>query len=273
MVTWTKNLNSKLVNESKTELCLFYKKDHHPIQLRVGNEILTTKNTINVLGVIFDAKLQWAPHISHAISRANTALCAIKLIKKYFSKLELLGLLTSNFYSILFYNSEIWHIPSLKGNLKRMILRESSKGIRSCLTHSDPGISFINLHKNNNRAVPDQYMKYKHSLLLYSLYNDKEFSLDWVSLNMQHQFMNRSSLFSISQTNRLKVGNNILTNRLSLINGMIPLSWLNLSRDSFKIKCKEKFLLWQFSEQWCQTSCTEDLGQDTMGLSRDETCL
>ena len=102
------------------------------------------------------------------------------------------------------------------------------------MRHSDPGVSFVDLHKNNNRATPEQYMKYKHSLVLYSLYNGGEQSLDWVSLNLQHQFMNRRNMFSVTQTNNLRVGKNIVANRLSLINGMIPMSWLNLSKNLYK---------------------------------------
>ena len=39
---------------------------------------------------------------------------------KYLSSAELL-LLTSNFYSFLYYNSKIWHIPSIKPDLKQSI--------------------------------------------------------------------------------------------------------------------------------------------------------
>ena len=39
--------------------------------------------------------------------KATKALNAIKLIKKNFNSDELLRLVTSNFYSILFYNSEV----------------------------------------------------------------------------------------------------------------------------------------------------------------------
>ena len=40
-----------------------------------------------------------------------------------------------------------------------------------------------------------------------------------------------------------RVGNNILLNRLSVINKQIDLDWLNPGLDSFKIKCKSKFIL------------------------------
>ena len=81
---------------------------------------------MNVLGVIFDSKLNWAKHVANQINKANRALHAIKMIRKYFTKDEILQLLTSNFYSILYYNYEVWHIPNLKPQLKQLILSASA---------------------------------------------------------------------------------------------------------------------------------------------------
>ena len=96
--------NSELrVNESKTELCLFQRGDTTPITISLDGANIISNRTINVLGVIFDSKLTWADHISHAIKLSNKALNAIQIIKRFFSKRELLSLVTSNFYSILYY--------------------------------------------------------------------------------------------------------------------------------------------------------------------------
>ena len=103
-------------------------------------------------------------------------------------------------------------------------------------------ISYLDLHKNNNRANPEQFLKYKHSMLLYKLYNHEDYDMDWVSLNFQHQFAARNNVFMASKPNKLRVRLNIVTNRLSILNGSIPLSWLNLSLASYKIKCKKTFL-------------------------------
>ena len=70
------------VNESKTEVCLFYKKDCQPIAIKVGNATIISKNTIGVLGVIFYSRLQWVKHITKAVTKVSNALNAIKLIKK-----------------------------------------------------------------------------------------------------------------------------------------------------------------------------------------------
>ena len=48
-----------------------------------------------------------------ALTRASKALNAIRLIRTHFNQQELLQLVTSNYYSVLYYNSEVWHILTL----------------------------------------------------------------------------------------------------------------------------------------------------------------
>ena len=82
---WLSNSGLK-VNETKTELCLFHRNDHPPIQLEFNAEILTTKNNMNVLGVSFDSKLNWQSQVEQTIQKSRRALHAINLIKRYFKK-------------------------------------------------------------------------------------------------------------------------------------------------------------------------------------------
>ena len=72
-------------------------------------------------------KLQWSPQIGNAIKKSNKAKHAIFLISKYFNRLELNTVLTHNFYSILYYNCDVWLIPSLKPQLKQQLLSASAK--------------------------------------------------------------------------------------------------------------------------------------------------
>ena len=60
--------------------------------------------------------------------------------------------------------------------------------------------------------------------------------LNWQTLN------SRQSNFNIIKSINYKVGNNILANRLSILNNKIALSDLNLSLDSFKCKYKLSLL-------------------------------
>ena len=63
---WLKASGLK-VNEVKTELCLFHRRDQPSVQLMVNDQVITSKNSMNVLGVEFDCKLNWQTHIDNAI--------------------------------------------------------------------------------------------------------------------------------------------------------------------------------------------------------------
>ena len=156
-------------SKSKTDLCLFHKGDSTPISLNLYGKTIVSNKTINVLGVVFDSKMQWSNHVARAIKRSTKALNAIKLIKKFFNQQEVINLVTSNFYSILNYNSEIWQLPSLKVTLKQNLLSASAKALKVCLKLADRETSFINLHVMCKRAIPIQMMQYKLALCLFKL--------------------------------------------------------------------------------------------------------
>ena len=78
--------------------------------------------------------------------------------KKFFTKTELLQLVTANVFSVLYYNSEIWHLPNLKTELKKKLISISARPIKVCMYYPDNMISFENLHKMNKRAMPETFM-------------------------------------------------------------------------------------------------------------------
>ena len=84
IVNWLSKSGMK-VNEQKTDLCLFYKRDVASISIILSGQVISSNKTINVLGVIFDSKLQWSDHIALTIKKSFNALNAIKLIKKFFT--------------------------------------------------------------------------------------------------------------------------------------------------------------------------------------------
>ena len=108
--------------------------------------------------------------------------------------------------------------------------------------YPDRFISFINIHRMNNRALPDSLMYYKTAIQLYKLYNSNDQSLDWVSLNLKQILTTRQTMLMILKTNNTKVGLNTIANRLSILHGLIPLTWLGDSLNTFKVKIKKLFL-------------------------------
>jgi hypothetical protein len=55
----------------------------------------------------------------------------------------------------------------------------------------------------------------------------------------------RQTSFEIQNHSVYKVGNNILSNRLTCINKKVPLNILNLDIDPFKVICKNMLLKWK----------------------------
>ena len=242
IIKWLKESGLK-VNESKTELCVFHRTENTDGGLLLDNVLINCKGEINVLGITFDSKLQWCSQVSRAIKGANKSLQAVKLIRKYFTTTEIVQLLTSNFYSTLYYGSEIWHIPTLNYQCKRMLLSASANALKLCSLYYDPSISYVDLHLLYKRALPNNYCLYRHCLLLFKVFNSSIPKKDWLDLNFRMINTSRQTHFEISNSSSYKVGNNILSNRLSCISKKITLDMLNLPIETFKIKCKSMFLM------------------------------
>ena len=189
---------------------------------------------MNILEVHFDSKLNWQTHIQKAITKANKALQAIKITRKYFTNKELMTLVTSNFYLILYYNSEIWYIPSLIRQTKIQLMRVSANPLKICCPAYDMSISFEHLHKIINRSPPTSIMKFKHALLLHKVYNSKDRDKNWTDLFFKQHFNDRLSAINFFDTSRYKQGKNILSNRFSCINGTLKYDSFNIQFEAFK---------------------------------------
>ena len=111
-----------------------------------------------------------------------------------------------------------------------------------CTPNYTPMMSFKDLHTQNLCATPAQFMFYKHSLLLHSVYNNQTPVNDWLDLNLNQNFNLRETNFRAFNRNNYKVGKSKISERLTILNGKIPLQWLNLDKILYKLKCKQKIL-------------------------------
>ena len=98
------------------------------------------------------------------------------------------------------------------------------------------------MHSIANRATPERICLYKHALLLHEVYNDINQGADWLALNFNQNFNNRNPTFLTTDTSKFKIGKNIASNRLKLINNKIKLKDLNDKMSAFKVKMKLIFL-------------------------------
>ena len=241
MITkWLKD-SGLMVNESKTEVCLFHRNDQPVLHLNVSGVIVLSKKSMNVLGVTFDCKLNWSEHVANTIRKSNKSLRAIKLIAKYFDKESLKTILAANFYSILYYNSEIWLTDNLSKVSKNHLLSASALALSICRKYNEEPTSYLKMHLKYLQPTPDNMVLYKSAMQLFKLFNTHEPKVEWIHLNFQIITGSRQSTFEVIRAFNYKIGNNILTNKLAVLNKKISLDWLNKSFLNFKWLCKHKF--------------------------------
>ena len=133
-------------------------------------------------------------------------------------------------------------LPNLSPILKQKLLSASAAPLKLTTSGYHRMISYDSLHYQNKRATPNQVTMYKHSLLLHKAYNDDEMGISWTGLFFNQLFNSRELCVQFTNNSKYKIGKNILTNRFEILNGKIPLNWLNETFESFKIKCKVLFL-------------------------------
>ena len=195
-----------------------------------------------ILGITFDSNLKWNQQYSKAIKEANANLYAIKRIAKFFNQEEKTMLITSLFYSKLYYGSEVWHLPDRTTEQNKMIKFASANALRITTNNVTIYHNHTEIHTMTKRALPDQMIKYKHALMMYKLFRQCVPDNEFMHLNFQANLNQRNQHHTFLKTQNYNVGNNILLNRMCILNNTIPKSWTDLSYLTYKLKCKDLFL-------------------------------
>ena len=93
-----------------------------------------------------------------------------------------------------------------------------------------------------DRALPENFLLYRHALLLHKLMNDHSHTCEWVHLNFNQILTSRQTTFMAKKGNRRRVGLNAFANRVFVLNGRVPLDWFTMNIDTYKVHCKKEFL-------------------------------
>ena len=81
LTSWLKDTGLS-VNESKTEICVFYHKPTPLLELVLNNGTIKSQNIMNALGVLFDSTLSLINQISQTITKSKKALHALQSVLK-----------------------------------------------------------------------------------------------------------------------------------------------------------------------------------------------
>ena len=215
------------VNLKKTEMVIFHRMDTSKGSITVGGNVISSTSEMNVLGIVFDNRLQWDRQIDKTIRDTRRAAQALRTVRRYFSEDELLRLCTSLCFSKLYYASEVWLIPNLKESLFKKLYSQSGK----CLKIIDLTKSYRDLHVSYQRATPKLFALYQTSLYYY----DAEETIAVQSNTVNDR---RNKYLTFVRSNKYRQGLNSISNRLRSISNMIEKSWPTLASETLKLKCK-----------------------------------
>ena len=109
-----------MVNQSKTEIIHVSRTGKESTQVKVGNEVLESKPTMNVLGIIMDGQLTWSEHIAKNINKLNRLTGALKFVRVRLTRDQFLQVLTSQYYSTCYYGAPAW----LGSHTRKMDIRK-----------------------------------------------------------------------------------------------------------------------------------------------------
>ena len=241
MVKWM-NGSGLSVNSTKTEICTFHRKDIRINQVVLNGVVVTVKQEIKVLGLIFDSKLSWTQQVGKAITSANNAKQAIKLLSGYFNTEELLKLATAYFYSRLYYGAKVWLISTLAASLKKKIWQASSRMLRIVAKDFLGLHSYMYLHRIYLRATPEMWSNYSTACGMYNLVcrQSPEQVVPFLMMNALHS--SRQQSYTFTRSNMTKIGFNCFSNRLQLVSNRMKCDWQQMSYEMFKVRCKDLFI-------------------------------
>ena len=121
--------NQMIVNPDKFQAMILQNsrnsKNHEPVKLEIESVKIETNNTVKLLGITIDKKLNFEEHISELCKKASMQLKAIILLQRFLGKEHKEALINSFIFSNFSYCPLVRHFCSCKSsqNIEKIQLR------------------------------------------------------------------------------------------------------------------------------------------------------
>jgi hypothetical protein len=239
-VDWLTNIGM-VVNSGKTEL-IFFKNDAQ-VTLDFRGQQIVSRPSMRVLGVEFDAMLDWSSQVKNVKSSCNRMKPALRSLKRQLSKKELTQVVTSHYYSRLYYASEVWFHP-MKRLLKSTLTPLHYYPLRLITNDFKRTLSNAQLSKLTGRASPFEINNFKVARTLISISNSSEPFVLFHEL-LSHAVIERRSeprpwFLDMSRT---RIGRQSFSNRVTAISKSLKFDWLGqiFTKDRLRVLLKKTF--------------------------------
>jgi hypothetical protein len=239
-VQWLRR-RGMIVNADKTELMVFQSAEE--LVVNVDDVVIKSKPTMKVLGLEFDSFLTWAPQLNKAMMSCQRMKPALRCLRSKLSRKELLQVITSHYYSRLYYSSEVWY-HSLNAKLKEKLIPMHYYPLRLALGDLQRQNSNHKISILSKRAPPFQFNNYKVAKMVIKITNSTE------PFILFHELLSRAVIERRSpqkpwflDMSRKRIGRQSLPNRVSTISKQMNFPWLDVefSKDRLRRLLKQAF--------------------------------
>jgi len=214
-----------VVNPEKTELVCFSKTGEDNVCIEVDAVNLASVDSMNILGVTFDKRMSWEAQLHRVSGRCRSLRPALRILSRKLNRKEFLKIVTSHYYSNLYYCSELWFHP-LTCRLKKKINYVHFFPLQLALKDFKREISYKNLCLLTQRADPTEVNDYKLAKCLISISNNcTPFSL-FQDLLVNAVSENRNQLKPwFIDTSRTRIGRQSFSNRVTNVSKRLDFDW------------------------------------------------
>jgi hypothetical protein len=233
-----------VVNSSKTELLYLHrKKSDEPCAIECEGKTIHAAKSIKALGVIVTDTLDWTDHVDQVIDRTSHTIRRIRFLSKWLTKDELLQLVTSQYFGIVYYASPVW-MGSLKATNWRRLNTSHYRAIRSALKDFRKRKKRSELDEESKRATPLEWSKYCIASTVIKLYNRSDTRIG--ELLRTSAYVNDRLPYKAKflDTSRMKIGRQSLPSRIGPLFANISFNWIDplISDDFLRQHLKKEFI-------------------------------
>jgi len=229
-----------VVNVSKTESVLFSKSVEGPVLLTVNGSSFYTTQSMNVLGVTFDAQLSWDPQTEKVINKAKGLLHGLRILRRNLGMKKYMKVLTAQFYSKIYYGASVW-LKSVKVSALKRLESIHYRALRVSQFDFKGTISRDILDRDLQRATPIEWMDYCVATEMVRIFNTGAPLSLFERLRNNCYTVSRPSRIKVFDSSKTKIGKQCFENKCASVALKLDFPWFNglCSKDKLRMKLKE----------------------------------
>ena len=188
LMTWFKD-NYLQMNADKCNLLICNHKND--VSITLDNEVIDSSDSVKLLGITVDKKLNFSEHISKLCKKVSSKLHALARVSNFMSENKLKLIMKSFIESQFSYCPLVWMFHSR--TLNNRINKLHERGLR--LVYKDPKLTFkellkkdnsVSIHHRNLQKLATEWFKLHNNLappLMYTLFPKRDITLDLRRIN------------------------------------------------------------------------------------------